>query len=115
MALVTIFGSSATGRRREESDIDIGIVFDDTSRQQREPVAVYDELREEMRKHFSGKIDLVYLEDSSLSLRYRAITDGKILYENRDGGGADYKEKVLKHYFDFQFIENIFRQGLMTR
>ena len=113
--LVLLFGSAATGRQHPLSDTDIGVVFADSNRRLKEPVKVYGDLLEEMQKHFSGQIDLVYLEETPLSLQYRAVTDGRILYEARVGVMADYKEYVLKYYFDFQFIENIFHQAILAR
>ena len=113
--LVLLFGSAATGRQHPLSDTDIGVVFADSNRRLKEPVKVYGDLLEEMQKHFSGQIDLVYLEETPLSLQYRAVTDGRILYEKNHSSYVNYKEKVLKYYFDFKFAEEIIYQGFLAR
>lgn len=113
--LVLLFGSQATRRRHPLSDTDIGVVFNDDKKRLAHPVEVYSQLADEVKKHFRGKIDIVYLEETPLSLQYRAVMDGKILYASEPAAAADYKEKVLKKYFDFKFIEDIFHSALLAR
>jgi len=114
VGLALVFGSQITGAKHPKSDIDIGIVFSDNSHRKQNPVEVYGVLREEFIKRFkTKKIDIVYLEDSPLSLQYKAVRDGAVLYEASSSFFADYKEKVLKMYFDFKFVEDIFNQAIV--
>ncbi len=111
--IALIFGSCAAGLTHPNSDIDIGIVFLKDKKRKQKPVEVYGCLYEECRKKFQAEnVDIVYLEESPLSLQFQAINDGIILYEKSPSSFADYKEKVMKKYFDFKYIEDIFNQAI---
>lgn len=114
VSLVLLFGSQVTGLTHPGSDIDIGVVFFDKTDLKNNPVEVYDDLRREFAKKFKTQsIDLVYLEETPLSLQFSAVSDSKILYQSSQTTFADYKERVLNYYFDFKFTENIFNQALI--
>jgi predicted nucleotidyltransferase len=114
VGLVIVFGSRITGVLHPKSDVDIGIVFFDSTIKRKQPVEVYGTIYEELTKKLSVKnIDIVYLEESPLSLQYKAVNDGIVLYEVSPVFFADYKENVLKKYFDFKFFENIFNQAIL--
>ena len=86
----------------------------DNNKRKEKPVEVYGTLREELVKKLkSDKIDIVYLEDTPLSLQYSALRDGVVLYAVSPSFFANYKEKVLKMYFDFKFVEDIFNQAIV--
>lgn len=111
-----IFGSYITGIKHPKSDIDIGIVFKDKRMKRENPVEVYGSLYEEFKKKFKFEnIDIVYLEESPLSLQYKAVRNGIVLYEESPVFYADYKEKILKYYFDFKFFENIFKNAFLQK
>jgi len=112
--LVIVFGSKVTGFSHSKSDLDIGIVFFDKIRKKEKPVEVYGVLYEEFIKKFKTEnIDIVYLEEAPLSLQYKAVRDGIVLYEDSPVSFADYKENILKKYFDFKYFENIFNQAII--
>lgn len=113
--LVILFGSAATKRQHPLSDTDIGVVFANPEKRHLHPVEVYSALYDEFKKHYAGKIDLVYLDEAPLSLRYRAANDGLVLYQAGPSSFANYKERALKYYFDFRFIEDIFHRALLAR
>lgn len=114
--LAIVFGSRAEGTEHAGSDTDIGIVFYDESRKREEPVKVYSALLDEFRRAFEAEvIDIVYLKETPLSLQYNAVENGAALYQRSPSSLADYKEDVLKKYFDFKFFENIFNQALILR
>lgn len=107
---VIVFGSEVTGYKHPKSDIDIGVVFSNNSDRIKYPIMVYGDLREEFVKQFKSEdIDIVYLKDTPLSLQYRAVTDGIVLYQKDIQSFANYKEDILKKYFDFKFFQDIFR------
>lgn len=114
VGLAVVFGSRITGVGHPESDVDVGVVFFDSTRRRKQPVEVYGTIYEEFAKKLSVKnIDVVYLEESPLSLQYKAVNDGIVLYEVSSVFFANYKENILKKYFDFKFFENIFNQAIL--
>lgn len=117
VGLIVVFGSHISGGVHPNSDLDLGVVFFDSYRKRIDPVKVYGSLDEEFRNKFrsDNSIDIVYLEETPLSLQYRAVEDGVLLYEGRPCFFFDYKETVLKKYFDFKFFENIFNQAFLEK
>ena len=114
MRLVILFGSAAIGSTHPLSDVDIGVVFADRGLQRQDPVGVYGELLAEVQKHFPGqKIDLVYLDETAPGLRFRAVTQGRPLYEAVTGEFAEYRAEVMLRYFDFKHYENIFHASVL--
>lgn len=113
VSIVLMFGSRVIGLTHKRSDVDIGVVFSDKTEKMSKPVEVYGKLYEELvKKYRMQNLDIVYLEESPLSLQYRAVADGLALYMKTPVYFADYKETVLKKYFDFKFFENIFNKSI---
>lgn len=110
--LVILFGSAVTGDRHPLSDTDIGLVFERGRRPAR-PALVYGELLAEFKKHFPEPLDLVYLDEGSPGLRFRAVTEGRPLYESRFGDFADYRAEAMLRYFDFRHYEDIFHASVL--
>lgn len=114
IGLVIVFGSKVAGISHGKSDIDIGVVFLDGKKRTEKPVEVYGSLHEEFSKKFKNEnIDVVYLQEAPLSLQYKAIKEGVVLYQKSPTILADYKEGVLKKYFDFKFFEDIFHKAII--
>jgi len=111
VGLVILFGSKATKTTHPGSDLDIGVVFEDESLKIKNPVEVYGDLYQIFSKAFNtANPDIVYLRDVPLSLQYKSISEGKILYCKSSKFLANYKEEVMIRYFDFQFVENCFKK-----
>lgn len=115
VGLVVLFGSKITGAEHPGSDFDIGIIFKDEKFRKAKPVEAYGRLFEEFSRGYgTDKIDIVYLQEAPLSLQYKAIRDGIVLYHISPTFYADYKEYVLKNYFDFKFFEDIFQKAIFN-
>jgi predicted nucleotidyltransferase len=111
VSLVLLFGSQVSGGTHSGSDVDIGVLFENPKMVIQNPVEIYSDLLSEFGKVFPGiKIDIVYLHETSLALQFRAVSDGVLLYEILPTTFADYKETVLKLYFDFKFFEDILNE-----
>lgn len=110
--LAFLFGSSQTGApKTPKSDLDIGIVFKDERNRLRDAVSVYADLHALFQKKFPReKIDLVYLRECPYELQFRAMTEGKILFAATKTDLADYREEVMRSYFDFQPVEELFNR-----
>lgn len=116
VGLVIIFGSCVSDRTHPKSDIDIGIVFENEKIKIEKPVEVYGDLYEVFSKAFKvSNLDIVYLREAPLSLQFKAINDGKIIYETSLKFSADYREEVMIRYFDFKFTENYFNKIFLSQ
>jgi len=112
VTLAVLFGSQITGGKHPGSDVDIGVLFKDDNIVKKNPVEVYSDLQAEFSRHFEdGEIDIVYLKDTPLSLQNKVINDGIVLYEMSPVVFANYREKIMNHYFDFKFFENIINKA----
>lgn len=115
--LVFLFGSRQTGApQTPKSDLDIGIVFKDERARLRDAVSVYADLHALFQKKFPHeKIDLVYLRESPYELQFRAMTEGENFFAANKTALADYREEVMRRYFDFKPVEELFNRTFSGR
>ena len=115
VSLVLLFGSAVTGNRRQDSDVDFGVLFKNPELAAKNPVEVYGDLQAEFARHFKNqKIDIVYFHEAPLSLQFKAMNDGAVLYQSLPAEFADFKEKIMREYFDFKFFEDIFNAPMVS-
>jgi len=95
-----LFGSFGTQFQGPFSDIDLGVVF--------YPGKLPD-LRRELSLDAeismlleSDCVDLVNLNKAILPLRFRAVSEGKILHENDEKALSDFLEETYRLYGDYQ-------------
>ena len=87
---IYLFGSYARGREKPFSDIDICVVADREAN------------RDEILSHSSKKIDISIFHDLPLSMRFRVIKEGKLLF-SRDGLKLHRTiVATIKSYLDFK-------------
>lgn len=108
---IIIFGSIVEGTAHPESDMDIGVVFEDMRRLKEDPLNVYGILYEEFSDKIGMNIDIVYLHEAPLSLQFVAVTEGIPVFYSSPEFFYDYKERVILLYLDFRFFENIFDEA----
>lgn len=108
---VYVFGSHGTEQENERSDIDFGILFS------AEPGLLEQmNLEAEIEEIVERSVDVVPLNKCNILLKYKVISEGQKIYERDEIITADFKENVLKDYFDFgmklkRFRED-FKEGL---
>lgn len=113
VGLIILFGSRATNAQHSKSDVDIGIVFHKPPRP-KDAVSIYDALYSLFQKKYPGKtIDIVYLHETPYKLQFRAMAEGRVLYRSSYEFEADWKEQVMKRFFDFAFIDKIFEKAFL--
>ncbi|MCD6412370.1 nucleotidyltransferase domain-containing protein [bacterium] len=114
--IVVLFGSTVTSTQTSLSDIDIGVVFKNFEKIKSNIEKFYGEIFNLFLNEFKveeEKLDLIFLQEAPLSLQYKAITEGEILYLQDPEFLANYVEHVLKYYFDFQPVEKEFYRSLI--
>lgn len=97
---IYLFGSKTTGFRHKESDIDIGVLFDDGWQGDK------DRIRGELYDLFCSwfktqRVDIVFLQSAPLRLQFMAITEGEHLYTINIEKNLNYEEKIRWQYLDF--------------
>ncbi len=90
------------------SDVDIGVVMkgigpgEDTS-------SIYDRLYPIFSELYpSAKVDIVFLQESPLTLQFSAIQEGTVLFEKDPIFTADYEQQVINQYLDFRPLLDYF-------
>ena len=96
---IYLFGSYARGNIKPFSDIDLCVV---TERN------ISKGVKEEILSNSSKKIDLALFWDLPLSIRFRVINEGKLLYKKDALKLQRVKADTLKAYLDFQPIINAY-------
>jgi predicted nucleotidyltransferase len=115
ITIVYLFGSKATGRGSPLSDVDIGVVLKEVP-SGKEHRDIYHNLYKLFTEMYSSpKLDIVFLQEAALSLRYSAVREGKILFESDPNFTADYEHRVMNQYLDFRPILDYFDKAAMER
>ena len=87
---IYLFGSYARGREKPFSDIDICVVAD------------RDANMDEILSHSSKKIDISVFHDLPLSMRFRVIKEGKLLFSRDELKLHRTIVATIKSYLDFK-------------
>jgi predicted nucleotidyltransferase len=94
-----VFGSVATEREWNGSDLDLGIVVDEAAWDPSDKVPLIGECMDAARR---DRIDLVVLNDAPLVLQFEAVRPNVVLYATDDFEPGAFSSKVLRMYWDFQ-------------
>jgi hypothetical protein len=94
-----VFGSVATERTWAESDLDLGIVVDETAWDPSDKVPLIGECMDAARRDW---VDLVVLNEAPLVLQFEAVRPNVILYAADDFDAAAFTSKIARMYWDFQ-------------
>jgi predicted nucleotidyltransferase len=111
-----LYGSSVTGKLRKESDIDVAFLpSHKTSEEERlilmaKVEGMVDKLLREMG--ISREISILDLRAKyvSVSLQYRVITEGILIYEKDALQRYEFENAVKREYFDFVPYLNFLRK-----
>jgi len=94
---VYLFGSTAEGRARPESDIDLAVIAS-SSRIKEKKLDILSELAQVGMCN----VDLVFLNDQDLVLQYEAVRQNRLVYAREDfDRGATYS-KIMRKYLDLE-------------
>ncbi len=102
VGLLYLIGSQSQGIESPLSDVDIGVVFL-TPHRSAEGLKRYRELYSLLSEPLGQEreIDIVFLAEAPLPLRFRAVTEERVLYRVSPRFEVSYKEKVMKEFIDF--------------
>lgn len=112
LRLLAYFGSYGTVHYDPgQSDIDIAYLattdFDSE--------LLNDFLRDLMLHHRTGNIDLVDLKTAGPLLKYVVATEGRLVYEEREGLFDEYGSYCLRYYYDTQHFRELARSSFQRR
>jgi predicted nucleotidyltransferase len=104
---VWIIGSYGTEHQREESDIDFAILFDKEIKILEE-MSIAGDITEILNEE---NIEIVNLNKRTpITLQFRTIKEGRILYESDYIQVCDYIEQVIKQYQNSRYYIETFNK-----
>lgn len=107
---VYLFGSAATGRIHNESDIDLAILPRDQNLATRKP-----DILSELAKEGFCNIDLVILPEDDIVLQYEAIRQNRLIYQKPEFDSGTHYSRVIRQYLDFMPYLNTQRKAYKDR
>lgn len=107
-----LFGSQATGKATESSDVDIAIYFYEDY-PCLEEAFIRGDIIEEGKVFLKKDVDIVSLNNASLLLKYEIIHDGIVIKD--DDERVDFESLSLREYFDFKYYSDIYDNAMIER
>ena len=110
--VVYLFGSYATGKQNDKSDLDIAVQFEyGIECEKRIDLC----LKYYVDLVYEFEIDIVDLNSADLPLLKEIFEEGVVLVENDRDKRVKFKAVKLSQSLDLQYYEYLMSQGLMRR
>ncbi len=112
-----LFGSRAQGTQGPLSDFDFAVLMDDAHQR---GDATYDRLYDLLtplchRTLENDVIDIVFLRNAPLELRFHVIRYGTLLYDGVPKKRAHFEEETVLAYCDYRPLLDMFDRAILTR
>lgn len=118
VAALYLFGSHAEGFDGDLSDIDVGVLLTDP-RALKNSRQLYQELYDIFSDVFdlSGfkTIDIVFLQQAPLELRFDVITHGKVLFDQSPDMRSQFEDTTTMLSIDFKPLLDDFNTQILER
>lgn len=105
---VYLFGSVARGEARADSDVDVGVLFE------QEPPATLDApqfaVEAELERRFGRAVQVVALNRASSDLVHRALRDGRLVLDRDPAARIRFEVRSRNEYFDMAPIRRLYRR-----
>lgn len=114
--VIYLFGSRAQGREGPLSDYDYAVLLKTTGHQRGD--GLYEKLYQlfseiSPRTLKNDVIDIVFLRDIGLELRFHVVRYGKVLYEEETKVRLDFESETSLLYSDYQPLLNQFDRAIV--
>lgn len=105
-----LFGSSASDRMTDESDVDFAIYLAPVFWGQ-DQLAI----REDFRSCLNRDLDLIFLNDADIIITHQVLTTGELVFERVSGAFAEFKGQKLSQYLDFKLSRKVIEDNLLKK
>jgi predicted nucleotidyltransferase len=109
LRLMVLFGSSARGRSRPDSDLDIGVLVGDNLSAARRT-----KLWGMLCRLFQAEVDLTVLNHSDPLLGYQVACEGIVLFETEPDAWETWKSYAMRRFWDTEKFRQALK-GYVTR
>ena len=104
-----LFGSAAQNRLADESDVDIGLLFETST----EALRLL-ELQEVLTTALNRQSDLVSLNQASPILAMQVLKHGEIVFERSQRAVREFQVRTLFAYFDLKQVRKPIEEALLS-
>jgi predicted nucleotidyltransferase len=104
-----LFGSAAQNRLADESDVDIGLLFETSP----EALRLL-ELQEVLTTALNRQSDLVSLNQASPILAMQVLKHGEIVFERSQRAVREFQVRTLFAYFDLKQVRKPIEEALLS-
>ncbi|MBI3626605.1 nucleotidyltransferase domain-containing protein [Candidatus Uhrbacteria bacterium] len=114
---IYLFGSRAQGAAGPLSDFDFAVLLNLSGQKRggRLYEKIYDILERQCPRTLKNDvIDIVFLRDVTLELRFHVIRYGKTLLDIDQRGRLNFEEKTMLEYCDFKPVLNFFDRAIIA-
>lgn len=114
LADVFIFGSQVDGFARKDSDLDVGVRFENGLPSVEQRGKIYGELFADLSSCFPRqKLDLVFIDELQLHFQYKIFTQGKMIFSQNQEKSLDFQERIFNLYRDQKYFIDEFFKGVL--
>lgn len=107
VAFAYLFGSHATGRATDRSDVDVAVRLDTPPRPDQDVLGLRFGLADALERAASvGPVEVVVLDEAPLSLRGRVQEQHVLLYCGDPARRVRYESLTARRYHDFKIHES---------
>jgi len=111
IVIAYLFGSRARGDYTAESDVDFAILISESFKDPYDFVRLVGDLATTLGLE-DKKINLIVLNDASLELASKVISEGKVIFERDSEKRVEFEVRILKAYLDFKPLLDFMRKSL---
>ena len=102
VAAVYLFGSTARGTARIDSDVDVAVLFHDPPPRTLNGPRLA--IEGELERTLGAPVDLVVLNDAPVDLRIRVLRDGRLLVDRDPSARIAFEVRTRNEAFDLEPI-----------
>ena len=107
--LVVLFGSTAAGRGRPDSDVDLAVELDPDDASARAAVIAT------VTSQVAGPVDIVFVNDAGPQLRFEIARGGQLLHQRDARDWERMKARAMIDWWDWQPTSRAMHRGLLAR
>jgi predicted nucleotidyltransferase len=107
--LAVLFGSTARGQARPQSDVDLGVLLDPDTPDVRFKAET------ELGRAAGRSVDVVFLNQAPPLLRFEIAKEGVLLHQDQDHLWTDFKTRAMLDWWDWAPIAKRIEDALIQR